>query len=211
MMRIARVLAASSLLLGTAFVAAPAGASSRSAPPSATAATVTTTTKVVAVCQVTPPLDPPRTQEYTVTVTAPRRVAPGSQATIEVSVDYPIPAHAQFGDISVRAQQTGDTGVQQFIYDPSPGAPRVEGTATFPVTGPAGSEIAWTVDSWAQGAFFGGSAAGEICTPTTPISVPATRIGSGFALPPALRHLLEHVCAKPSLPRPLAVLCRLLG
>jgi hypothetical protein len=207
MMRIARVLAAITLLLGTAFVAGPAGAASRPAPPSAT---VTTTTRVVATCTVSPPFAPPRTQEYTVTVTVPRRVAPGSQAEIGVTVDYPVVVTATAGAISVRAQQTGDTGAQQFIVVP-PGSPRLEGTATFPVTGSAGSDIVWTVEYWGQVVFFGGSSASETCRPTTPVSVPATRIESGTKLPPALRHLLEHVCAKPSVPRPLADWCRLLG
>src|SRR3954469_5985699 len=106
MMRIARVLAATTLLLGTAFVAGPAGATSRPAPPSPT---VTTTTRVAAICTVQPPISPPRTQEYTVTVTVPRRVAPGSQAEIGVTVDYPVVATATAGAISVRVQQTGDT------------------------------------------------------------------------------------------------------
>lgn len=205
-MRIARVLAATALLLGTGLVAAPAGASARSAPSSAT---LTTTTRVVATCDATPPLSPPRTQEYTVTVTVPRRVAPGSQAEIGVTVDYPVVAQATAGAVSVTASQS-DGRAQQFIFVP-PGSPRLEGTATFPVTGVAGSEIQWTVESWGQGVILGGSSASETCRPNAPIPVPATRIDRGSGPVQALRHLLDHLCAKPSPPRPLAVLCRLLG
>jgi hypothetical protein len=208
MMRIARVLAATALLLGTGIVATPAaGATTRVAPPSAT---VTTTTRVVATCTPQPPFEPPRTQEYTVRVTVPRRVAPGSQATIGVAVDYPVSAQSTAGTISVRARQSGDTGLQQFIVV-APGSSRLEGTATFPVTGAVGSDIAWTVESWGQGIVFDGHAAGETCRPNTPITVPATRIQRESPFLHALRQLLEHVCAKATVPRPLAVLCRIVS
>jgi hypothetical protein len=207
MMRIARVLAASALLLGVGLVADPAGAGSSSAPPSAT---VTTTTRVVATCTSQPPFEAPRTEEYTVTVTVPRRVEPGSQAGIHVTVDYPVDPQSTAGSILVGEQQT-DSTQKQFIFV-APGSPRLDGAATFPVTGAAGSEIAWTVEQWAQGTLFDGHSAGEICKPNTPIPVPATRIAEAGSGPlQALRHLLAHVCAKPSIPRPLAVLCRLLS
>jgi hypothetical protein len=208
MMRIARVLAATALLLGTGLVADPASAAP---PPSSPAATVTTTTHVTATCTLQPPFEPPRTQDYTVTVTVPRRVAPGSQAAIGVVVDYPVATSgtSTVGAVSVTAHQ-GDSTTQQFIAVPA-GSPRIEGTATFPVIRDGGTEIEWTVEYWGQAAFLGGSSVSETCRPSTPIAVPATRIESGPGPLAALRQLLAHVCSKPSVPRPLVPLCRLIA
>jgi hypothetical protein len=210
-MRIARVLAATALVLGVGIVADPAGAAPASTSRALPAPNrVTTTTHVVATCTPQPPFEPPRTQEYTVRVTVPRHVAPGGQATIGVTVDYPVSAQSTAGSISVRAQQPGDTGIQQFIFV-APGSARLEGTATFPVTAPAGSQIQWTVESWGQGVVFDGHAAGETCRPNTPISVPATRIQRESPLIVAIRHLIGPICARPPVPRLLVPLCRLIA
>jgi hypothetical protein len=99
---------------------------------------------------------------------------------------------------------------QQFIAVGA-GSPNIDGSASFPVTGPVGSEIVWEVQYFGQTVVFGGSSVSEVCRPTTPVTVPNTRIERSFLSRfPALARLAEHICNNPrSHFRAFAFLCAL--
>ena len=158
--------------------------------------TTTTTTRVTAVCSVTPPFSEPRTQDYTIVVTVPKRVPPRGTADIHVTVDYPVGPSVTAGAVSVVAHQ-GENTAQQFIAVAA-GSPNIDGAASFPVTGPSGSAIVWEIQYFGQAAQFGGTSVSEVCRPTTPVTVPNTRIERSFLSRfPALARLVDHICRNP--------------
>jgi hypothetical protein len=158
--------------------------------------TTTTTTRVSAVCSVTPPFTEPRTQDYTIVVTVPKRVSPGGAAAIHVTVDYPVSPSATAGAVSVAAHQS-DMTAQQFIAVGG-GSPNIDGSASFPATAPVGTDIVWEVQYFGQTAIFGASSVSEVCRPTTAVTVPNTRIDRRIlARFPALARLAERACHDP--------------
>jgi hypothetical protein len=170
--------------------------------------TTTQSARVTAQCVVSPAVLNPRFQDYTVVVTVPTRVAPGTNAEIHVSVDYPVQPTADAGAISVVAHQ-GDAATQQFIVSP-PGSPTIDGTASFPVTGAAGSTIEWEIVLWGSEGTFGATQVSDICSPTTPIDVPSTRIGARHGVLDALLAWFRaHFCGGRRMPPIFARLCRI--
>jgi hypothetical protein len=164
---------------------------------------------VTAVCSISPPFSEPRTQDYTIVVTVPKRVSPGGTADIHVTVDYPVQPSVDAGAVSVVAHQSDNTA-QRFIAVGA-GSPNIDGSVSFPVTGPAGSDIVWEVQYFGQTVNLGGSAVSEVCRPTTPVTTPNTRIERSFLSRfPALARLAERICNTPrSHWRAFAFLCAL--
>ncbi|MGZ4736500.1 MAG: hypothetical protein ACXV8R_12895 [Acidimicrobiia bacterium] len=175
---------------------APAGASTIG-----TAATTTTTAAVTATCSQTPSPTPPSDRGFTVVVTVPTQVQEGATADIHASVSFEVAPQATAGAISVTTHQSG-TDAQQLI-GVGGGSPNIEGTAPFPVTGAAGTEIAWTIDFFGETLISGGSSVSLICRPTAPIVIPATKIVGS----PTMSHhhcwlRCEHWCRDHQYPQP---------
>jgi hypothetical protein len=209
-MRARRLLTALALVVTTVPLwVEPAGATISTTRTPTLTTTTTTTTQVTAVCSVTPPFSEPRTQDYTIVVTVPKRVSPGGTAAIHATVDYPVQPSVTAGAVSVVAHQ-GDKTAQQFIAVGA-GSANIDGSASFPVTGPAGSDIVWEIQYFGQAAQFGGTSVSEVCRPTTPVTVSNSRIERSFRSRfPALARLAEQICNNPrSHFRAFAFLCAL--